>query len=259
MSIKLQNLCFNYGEQNVLSDLSFKIKKGSFCAVMGANGAGKSTLFKCILGLNKNYTGNVFIDEQNINKLTNKALAKKIAYIPQNSYTAFNYSVIDMVLMGTASNLNQFGAPLKKDIENAKECMKKIGIEHLCDRNYTKLSGGERQLVLIARALAQNAKIIIMDEPISNLDYANQIKIMLQVKKLASDGYTILQAIHSPDQVLLYFDEMIAIKNGKIIAQGKPSTTITETLIEQLYGIKVTLQNVENSAHKVCVPETIDF
>ncbi len=254
MGIILQDVSFSYSDRAVLTDINLEIKEGSFCAVMGANGAGKSTLFKCILGLTKNYSGEILIDNFNIKQLSNKKLAKRIAYIPQNSYSAFNYSVLEMVLMGTASGLNSLGSPLKKHVDYAKECMQKIGIEHLTDRNYLELSGGEKQLVLIARALVQNAKILIMDEPTSNLDYANQIKIMLQAKTLAREGYTVLQAIHNPDQVLLYFDEMVALKKGKIIEQGKPLQKIDEKLIEQLYGIKVQLQQVENCEHKTCVP-----
>ncbi len=254
MNLQVDNLSFKYSDNEILSNINFTIEQGGFCALLGPNGAGKSTLFKCILSLVKKYSGKISVDGFNTANLSRRQLAKKIAYIPQLNYNAFNYSVAEMVLMGVTSNLNYFEFPGKKHLDFSKECLNRVGIEHLHDKNYTKISGGERQLVLIARALAQNAKIIIMDEPTSNLDYANQIKVLLQIKKMADNGYIIIQAIHNPNQVLMFFNKVLAIKGGKIIADGEPSSVINEALIEELYGVKVYMNTTNESKNKFLTP-----
>ena len=157
MSIEVKNLSLFYVNRQVLHDISFSVEKGTLLSVLGQNGAGKSSLFRCILGLEKSYTGQVFVDGANTRSLSTKEMAKHIAYIPQSSSPAFNYSAFDIVLMGTTSSLRGLDNPKKEDCERVWSALDKLGICHLASRCYHRLSGGEQQLVLIARALSQNA------------------------------------------------------------------------------------------------------
>ena len=255
MSIRIENLSFSYGDKEVLNNISLEIKEGMLTSIIGPNGVGKSTLFKCLLGINKKYSGNVYINGQDIRQLGYDKLSRLIAYIPQANYTAFNYSVLDMVLMGMTAQIAFGGSPKKKHIDFAKECMEKVGILHLSHRNYGNLSGGEQQLVLVARALAQNTKTLIMDEPTSNMDYGNQIKVLRRVKELTKLGYTILQSTHNPDQAFIFSEEVIAIKSGRVLEFGEPNKVITEELITNLYNIDVTIESLQNDKIRVCIPK----
>jgi len=215
---------------------------------------GKSTLFRCILGLLKDYTGKIFLTGKDIKKLSTGEMAKLIAYIPQSHYPSFNYSVFDMVLMGTAVQISSLSSPGKKQIELVNRALDKMGIYHLKERGYMQISGGERQLVLLARALVQEAKILVLDEPTSNLDFGNQIKVMLQIKNLAKEGYTIIQSTHNPDQTFLFSDKIIAMKGGRIIKYGKPDDIISNDLIQSLYDVDVEIQSLYDDKIRVCIP-----
>ena len=199
MKLEVRNLSFSYGEHEVLHDISFCAEKGEFVSILGANGVGKSTLFRCILGLLPGYSGDIFIDGQNIRSLSVKGLSKLVAYIPQSSTPVFNYSVEDIVLMGTTSSMGTFSSPGKKEIEKMEWALHKLGIEKLRKRCFHRLSGGERQLAVIARALVQQSGILMLDEPTASLDFGNQMLVLSTVKSLASEGYTIIQTTHKPE------------------------------------------------------------
>ena len=188
MSVVIENLYFSYGRDPVLRDVSFHADYGEFWSVLGPNGAGKSTLFRCILGLLRPTSGNILIDDAPISSLSARQLARKIAYIPQSHNPVFNFPVLDMVLMGTTARLGGFESPKQKEIREAEDALKQLGIFYLRDRGYGNISGGERQLVLIARAIAQKAKILIMDEPSASLDFGNRLHLMQTVRALARDG-----------------------------------------------------------------------
>ena len=209
MSVEVSNLSFSYGDRLIIDKINFYVEDGQLISVLGPNGVGKSTLFRCILGLLKDYTGKIFLTGKDIKKLSTGEMAKLIAYIPQSHYPSFNYSVFDMVLMGTAVQISSLSSPGKKQIELVNRALDKMGIYHLKERGYMQISGGERQLVLLARALVQEAKILVLDEPTSNLDFGNQIKVMLQIKNLAKEGYTIIQSTHNPDQTFLFSDKIM--------------------------------------------------
>lgn len=254
MSLEVRDLRFSYGEHEVLKGLSFTAEYGELLSVLGPNGVGKSTLFRCILGLLKPQSGQCLIDGESTAGLSAKDLASRIAYIPQSHYPTFNFSVMDMVLMGTTAQVNALSVPGKKQVKLAKEALKKLGISHLARRGYTNISGGERQLVLIARAIAQQARILIMDEPSANLDYGNRTRVMQTVRSLARDGYTIIQSTHDPDQAFLYSDKVLAIQGGQILAHGSPQETITSELISKLYGVEVEVCSLKDDRMRVCVP-----
>lgn len=245
MSIRVSGLHFAYSAVPVLNGIDFSLEKGELLAVLGPNGAGKSTLFRCILGAEKAYRGSITVDGQEARTLSPRALAARIAYIPQVHAYAFPYSVEETVLMGTAHTLSPFALPGKAQQAAAKAAMEAVGIAHLAEKTAAKLSGGEQQLVLVARALAQQAKVIVMDEPTSSLDYGNQARVLERVRALADAGYGIMLSTHNPQHALWYADRVLALSKGKVAAAGEPKAVITEGLLERLYGVRASLIETE--------------
>jgi len=235
--LSVRDLSFGYkGVDPVLKELSFHAQGGELVSLLGKNGAGKSTLFKCILGLIRDYAGKIEINGEDMRNVSAKELARRVAYIPQSHYPSFNYSVLDMVLMGAANQLSSMGSPGKRQEEQALAALEKTGILHLASRGFAQISGGEQQLVLMARALLQNAGIWILDEPLASLDYGNQIRVLKQLRQLASEGYLILQSIHNPDQAYRYSDRILGMSDGKVICDGSPEEVMDAELIHVLYG-----------------------
>lgn len=254
MSIEVKNLSFSYADRPVLHDISFKVEKGEFLSILGPNGVGKSTLFRCVLGLLSGYTGQVLVDGVDARSFSVKEAAKHIAYIPQSSNPIFNYSVFDIVLMGRTSGLSTFRSPSKKDKDTCIWAMEKIGITRLADRCFHRLSGGEQQLVLIARALVQNAPVLMLDEPTANLDFGNQLLVLEQARSLAREGYTVIQTTHHPEQSYMYSDRILAIQKGRVLKEGKPKEVLTRETIEQLYGVDVDVVSLKEDKARICVP-----
>ena len=254
MIIKVENLCFAYDKHPVINDVSFEIKKGTVVSLLGPNGVGKSTLFKCVLGLLDGYEGSILLQGKNISSFSPKELAKKIAYVPQSHYPAFHYTVFDMVLMGTSSQVSLFSSPGKKQQQIAKEALEKLSVDHLMHRDFMRISGGEKQLVLIARALAQKATILMMDEPTANLDYGNQMHVLKCIQALAKEGYTIIQSTHHPEQSFMFSDQIIAMQKGRLIAQGSPKEVIQAGTIKQLYNIDTKIESLYQDHFRVCLP-----
>lgn len=255
MGIEVKNLSFSYRRGvPVLKDVSFSLESGKFVCLLGPNGVGKSTLFKCMLGLLRDYQGEIWIDGDNTKSLTQKQLARKVAYIPQSSAPVFNYSVADVVLMGTTALTSTFSSPGEKERGYVRQALETLHIRHLEERMFMNISGGERQLVLVARALAQQAGILFMDEPTANLDYGNQVRVLEQVRRLARQGYTVIQSTHNPEQAFLYADEVLAVKDGTIAAHGRPNEVMDAALIQSLYGIEVRVESLMDDRMRVCIP-----
>lgn len=255
MKLTIRNLDFKYNHREVLKNIDFTEENGNLICVLGRNGVGKSTLFKCILGLLSNYNGYIEVNGKDIKKMSEKEIASNISYIPQSHDSLFKFSVIDMVLMGTTSSLRGFSCPSIKHKKIAMEALKTLNIEHLANRTYSHLSGGEQQLVLISRAIAQQGKILIMDEPCSNLDYGNQIQVMKKVRELASKGYLIVQSTHNPDHAFLFADKVLVILDGSVRDYGNPREILTEELLEEVYGIPIELLSIKQSEYKICIPK----
>lgn len=237
--ISVRDLSFSYGDREVLRNISFDAVPGELLCILGRNGAGKSTLFKCMLGILKGYRGQVIIDDRDISTMKPAEKARMVAYIPQASNPAFSYTVLDMVLMGTMPQMRGHLSPGKTEKEASMQALDRVGIAQLSDRSYSNLSGGEQQLVLIARALAQGAGTLIMDEPTSSLDYGNQMRVQRQLRRLIADGYTIIQSSHNPEQSYAFADRLMCIRNGGIYKSGRPQDILDEELIHGLYGIDV--------------------
>lgn len=233
----MENLGFSYGTDPVLTDVSFILSEGETLSVLGPNGAGKSTLFRCILRSLRNYHGLVKVNGRDTKTLTPAEMAGHIAYIPQIHRPAFAYTVLNVVLMGMAGKLPVYLAPRREHEEKAMETLATLGMEAFADRSFTSLSGGEQQMVLIARAIAQESDFLVMDEPTSALDYGNQLRVLEQVKALTGKGYGVLLSTHNPQHALSYADRVIALREGTVAAQGTPEDVLTSSLVERLYGV----------------------
>ena len=254
MSIEIRNLNFSYGKHQVLHDINLEIPDATLVNVLGPNGVGKSTLFRCILNLNGNYEGDVLVNGKNMKELSIKERAREIAYIPQSHSPVYDYEVLDVVLMSTGNDLGMLRTPGPRHRRRAYEALERIGIEHLAQRTYTQISGGEQQLVMIARAIAQQAKTIIMDEPTSALDYGNTVRVLSCVRQLAKEGMSIVQSTHQPDQAFLYSDKTLVINEGRVLAYGSPKEVITKELVSTIYNVDVEVNSLYDDKVRVCVP-----
>ncbi|NLJ71488.1 MAG: ABC transporter ATP-binding protein [Syntrophomonadaceae bacterium] len=257
MELEAKNLSCGYGVKRVIKNVSFSLKKGEVVGLLGANGSGKTTLIKTILGLLPVLKGEVYLDGKNMGKLSASQIAKIIGYIPQMHNPPFPFQVLDVVLMGRTAHINVFASPSKKDIINAEKALETLNISYLKNRIYTEISGGERQLVLIARALAQEPKILIMDEPTASLDFGNQIKVLNQINLLAKLDIAVLMSCHFPEHAFVYSNQVILLNEGEILQSGKPDDTITSERLKILYDIDVDIISVKNSRQQkvnVCIP-----
>lgn len=254
MSIDVEHLSFSYGRHEVLRDVSVSIPDRTLVSVLGPNGVGKSTLFRCILGLNTGWTGRILVNGKDLKSLSIRERAREISYIPQSHAPVYDYEVIDVVLMSTGTDLGMLRSPTRRHRERAYDALERVGIAHLATRTYTQISGGEQQLVLIARAIAQQARTIIMDEPTSALDYGNTVRVLSTVRELAREGLSIVQSTHQPDQAFLYADKTLVLNHGTICAYGSPKDVITDDLVSNLYGVDVEVNSLYDDSVRVCVP-----
>ncbi len=254
--IKVEALSFGYTEKTVLEDINLAIREGEIVTLLGPNGCGKSTLIKIMLGLLCPAKGRISFNGKDIRHVPPKLLAKEIAYVPQTHKSSFPYKVMDIVLMGRIPHKTFFFKYSKSDMRTAEDALERLSISQLANRAYTEISGGERQLTLIARALAQGAKTFIMDEPASGLDYGNQLRLLDQIVKLSRAGYTFIASTHSPEHALWVADRAIMIKNGVVVADGDCDDVISSVNLFRLYNAKVNVLRL-NGSLRVCVPQTL--
>ncbi|WP_205743276.1 ABC transporter ATP-binding protein [Geobacter sp. FeAm09] len=251
--IDTQHLSFSYRRQAVLTDIDLSVAEGSVLALLGPNGSGKTTLLKLMTGLLKPVRGHVRLNDRDIHTMPQRELARNLAYVPQVHRETFAYRVVDVVLMGRMPHKSFFSRYGAADRLIAHEALEKLGIAHLADRPYTEVSGGERQLALIARAMTQGARAFIMDEPTNGLDYGNQVRLLERLKALAADGYTFVFSTHHPDHALAVADRVVMMRKGVITHDGVVGDTVTQDSLMDLYNVDVRMYPVENGVC-VCVP-----
>ncbi len=251
--IRVENVLFGYTEKPVLKEVSLDIFPGEIVILLGPNGSGKSTLLKSMVGLLRPKEGTVSLNGKNVAHIGSKALAREIAYVPQIHKNSFPYQVIDVVLMGRIPHKPFFFRYTREDIRIAEKVLQRLSIEHLAARSYTDISGGERQLTLIARALTQEARTFIMDEPATGLDYGNQLRLLEQIVALSKEGYTFVTSTHAPEHALWIADRVIMIKGGSILADGDADEVVNSRNLDRLYKTKVDVVNV-NDSFRVCIP-----
>lgn len=260
--IEIKNLNFKYDDNTIMKDLNLSVDKGQIYCLFGPNGCGKSTLIQCILGVLKPEKGEIWIEGQNIESLSPREIAHHLAYIPQIHEKPFPFKVIDIVMMGRTAYTDFYSAPKKEDYDYCYKALEQVGMLGYKDRPYTQLSGGETQLVLVARALTQQTPILIMDEPTAHLDFRHELKFLETIARLIEEeNKTIIMATHAPNQAF-YFensgqDTKVAIMNeGKIAIEGLASEVLVEKNMEEVFRIKSKLieESYESGNIKQIVP-----
>ena len=257
MLLEVNNLCGGYGGRDIVKDVRCQASGGEILFLLGPNGCGKTTLFRLILGILRASSGSIRINGRAAQSLSPASRAKLIAYIPQTHTPVFSYTALEIVIMGRAGYFSMFESPKQNDRELAFGALEKMNILHLANERYTSLSSGQRQMVLIARAICQSAKVFIMDEPGANLDYANQQLLMNVVTTLAEKGYCVVMSSHNPDHPLSIGHKVMLMRDGRVTAFGKPSDVITPETLKEVYGIEMDVITVNDRfgfERKICLP-----
>lgn len=254
--LEVRDLRCGYGETEVVHGISFSMARGEFVCVMGANGCGKTTAMKTMLRLLKPWGGDVLIEGKSLEGMGEKEIAKKIAYIPQTHNPPFPFSVADVVLMGRTPYMGRFSRIDGYDRSVASRAMELMGVDRLAGFPFTSLSGGQQQLVLIARALAQQPRLLVMDEPTASLDFGNQQLVMRQMRLLSSLGVSVIMVTHDPNHALYYADKALVIERGRVIAYDEARNCVTDELLARIYRIpaKIVPVNEEGCPTRICVP-----
>jgi iron complex transport system ATP-binding protein len=237
-AITIENLYFSYADYPVLKNINLKISARKFSVILGKNGCGKSTLFKVLTGIQKFKKGNISVLGENIAKLSARQRAKKIGYLPQQHRPVFPFSVTDVVLTGRASHVAL--TPGKEDMIKAEAAIDRVGIGHLRNRPFTELSGGEQQMAMIARVLAQEPKVILLDEPTAHLDIFNQAKIFKLARELVNSGLTLLAILHDPNCAFIFGDEFIFLKEGRVYPLSSHQKPWDKEVLNQVYDSSLT-------------------
>nr|WP_321402218.1 ABC transporter ATP-binding protein [uncultured Desulfobacter sp.] len=254
--LKVNHLTFSYGRHRVLEDISFHVPKGELCALFGPNGTGKTTLFKCCLKFLNPESGTVQINGMDIRRLKSGQMARSVAYVPQAHQCAFPFTVGQVVLMGRTPHLNRFFTPGTKDRKLADHAMQTLGIHHLADTAFNRLSGGQQQMVLIARAIAQQTELIFLDEPAAALDFKNQIRLWQTLQNIAEQGTAILACTHDPNHVSWFCRSAVVLDRSGLVAKGPTGQVMTQEMMDRIYN--ETCQVKEVNGLKIMVPGTVD-
>lgn len=257
MKLELHHIACGYPGKTILRDLSLSVDSGETLCILGPNGVGKTTLFKTLLGFLGLHGGRVAIDGENVGGWSRKRFAKVIGYVPQAHVPPFPFSVFDVVLMGRTAHMGLLDSPAKADRRIAGEALETLGIASLGRRIYTEISGGERQMVLIARALAQQPRFLIMDEPTSHLDFGNQVRVLEKVNHLASLGIGIVMTSHSPDHAFLCSTRVVLLQRHGGFKTGTAEEVVTEENMRATYGVNVRLSSfLDETGVRVrsCIP-----
>lgn len=237
MAIAVNDLSYSYGNFNVLSDITFSVRKGDFFIVIGPNGSGKTTLMKVVAGILKPQGGRLKILGQPIDQYTRKALARTVAFVPQTLPVDFPFSVTEVVLMGRSPYLGMLGLEQERDLEIARQAIAFTGVEHLAHRKLDQLSGGEQQRVFIARAICQEPEVILLDEPTASLDLAHQVRLLDLMEKFKREkGVTVVMVSHDVNLAAMYADSLLLLNKGQIVSRGNPDQVLTFQTLEEVYG-----------------------
>jgi len=240
--IRVEGLSFSHHHSSkaIVENVSFSVANGRIAVLLGANGSGKTTLFKCIAGLWQPCAGKVLLDGRETDRLNFRERALLLALVPQDHTPPFPYTALEAVLMGRAPHVGMYASPSAADMEKARAALETVGVGHMADRPYNRVSGGERQLILIARALAQEAPILLLDEPTSHLDFRNQHAVLTMVRRVAKEkGLTVLMTLHDPNLAAYFAHQVVLLKEGRIMSDGTPAEVLTQPHLEALYDVGI--------------------
>lgn len=255
-AVKINDLTFSYDEEPVLEKINFTIETGKFYGLLGPNGSGKTTLLRAIAGLLDVKAGTILVHDKDLKRFGTKDLAKEMAVVPQNTEVRFDFSVFDLVLMGRAPYLSRFAAEGPEDLRIAQEMMELTDIWRLRDRSINTLSGGEKQRTVIARALTQQTGIILLDEPVSQLDIYHQIEIIKKLKVWNRERrITVVAALHDLNLAAAFCDYLILMNHGKIHSLGTPDEILKRETIKEIYGVEVEIIKTPESGKPYVVPK----
>jgi len=245
--LQAKTITFTYAsaEQAALKEISFDIYPGSVTAILGPNGAGKTTLLHLLLGLNRPASGTILLNDKPINQYSRQELSQQIGLVPQSEYVPFDYSVLEFVVLGRAPYLGPLELPGEKDIQIARVALEEVGISHLENRAIPELSGGELQLVLLARSLCQQPRILLLDEPTSHLDLANRNITLRILNKLRSNGTTIIFSTHDPEAAALIADHLVLMRAGQVLDSGSLDKVFTTETLSKVYGTPVEVLHID--------------
>lgn len=253
MRLAAQDLAIGYGKHVVGHDLALSLDAGEVLCLLGPNGSGKTTLFRTLLGLLPRLGGAITVGDRSLSALSRREVARAMAYVPQTHAIHFPYSVGDVVLMGRTAHHGPFAGPGRHDRERVAEALDILGIGDLAARDYSRISGGQRQLALIARALTQDAPIIVMDEPTASLDFGNQVVVLNEIRRLAARGLGVVLSTHNPDHAFVCANTVLVLHEGAARAMGPPREVLTAALLSEVYGVAVEVEQLP-SGHYVCSP-----
>ncbi|SEA83581.1 ABC transporter ATP-binding protein [Rubrimonas cliftonensis] len=257
MRLQAEGLAIGYPGGAVGHDLALAVGPGDILCLLGPNGCGKTTLLRTLLGLLPPLAGGVSLGGERLERLSRAEIARRAAYVPQAHAPPFPFTALEIVLMGRTARLPPFGQPGRADRAAALAALTRLGIGDLAARDYSQLSGGQRQLVLIARALAQEAPLIVMDEPTASLDFGNQARVLAEIAALAGaargDGRAVVLTTHDPDQAFALNAQVVLMKAGRIVARGAPENALTSAALSEVYGVPVVVERTQ-SGRAVCAP-----
>ncbi|OIQ49559.1 putative ABC transporter ATP-binding protein [Pseudodesulfovibrio hydrargyri] len=247
MTLRAEGLSFAYpGRDAVWADVDLAARPGRVLSILGPNGTGKSTLLRCLAGLVPPRTGRVLAGDQDLAALSRRRTAQAIAMVPQTHTPVFTYRALDVVVMGRTPHLGAFASPNRRDFDAARGAMETMGISHLENVSYSETSGGERQLILFARSLAQGADILLLDEPTSHLDFGNQARTLALIRSLADRGLTVIMTTHFPDHAFEISDQTALLARGRLQAVGSTETVLSPESLSSLYGLGVDIHRLDN-------------
>ncbi|WP_353243905.1 ABC transporter ATP-binding protein [Providencia sp.] len=235
--ITLNNVAIGYHNTTIIDGINLSLPEKEITCLLGANGCGKTTLMRTILGLLPAIHGDILLNNQSIKSLKQRDIAKVIAYVPQAHDTPFTFTVLDIVMMGLTPHISLFSVPGDAEKNQALQQLERLNIPHLATRLYSTLSGGEKQLVLIARALIQKPLLLIMDEPAASLDFGNQIRLLEQIEKLKAHGMTVLMSTHHPQHAAAIANNVILLDKQQKARQGLSKSMLTLTNLAALYNV----------------------
>ena len=252
MNLTVNNGAFFYRKEvPVFQDIHFSVDSGEILAILGPNGAGKTTLLRCITGMLRWRAGQSLLDGEPIHTMRTQKLWQKMAYVPQAKAASSAYTAFETVLLGRSSRLNAFSVPKQEDLEKAREVMALLGIFHLAEKKCSEISGGELQMVLIARALASEPQVLILDEPESNLDFKNQLIVLDAMSALAQKGMTCIFNTHYPAHALQRADKSLILSRGGDYVFGPTAAVVTEENIRRAFGVEAVIGQIETPENQL--------